>query len=93
MFFKIGAFKNFALFAGKYLTWSLFFRCFPVNIASFLRTVFLQKVFGKYAANLQEKTHAEVWKMWKMRNLTEFQKIYTFPSFPSHLFRKLFTSV
>ena len=34
-----------------------------------------------------------MWKMWKMRNLTEFQKIYTFPSFPSHLFRKLFTSV
>ena len=47
MFFKIGFLKNFAIFTGKHLGWSLFFinfmkrrlqhRCFPVNITKFLR--------------------------------------------------------
>ena len=56
MFFKIGVLKNFAMFTGKYLRWSLFLiklpackfikkglqrRCFPVNIAKFLRKAFL----------------------------------------------------
>ena len=44
MFFKIGVLKNFAIFIGKHLYWSLKFnfiikklqhRCFPVNIAKF----------------------------------------------------------
>ena len=52
--FKIGAPKNFAILTGKHLCWSLFLglkacnfikkrlqhRCFPVNIAKFLRTAF-----------------------------------------------------
>ena len=57
MFFKIGVLKNFAIFTGKHLCWSLFLiqlqaqaqackfirkrlqhRCFPVNIAKFLKT-------------------------------------------------------
>ena len=43
MFFKIGALKNFAVFTGKHLCWSLFlmklqaFRGISVNIAKFLR--------------------------------------------------------
>ena len=46
MFFKIGALKNFAIFTGKHVSWNLFliklqpWRCFPVNIAKFLRTAF-----------------------------------------------------
>ena len=46
MFIKIGALKYFAIFTGKHLCWSLFsiklraFRCFPVNIAKFLRAAF-----------------------------------------------------
>ena len=46
-FFKIGVLKNFAIFTGKRLCWSLFFiekrlhhRYFPNNIAKFLRTTF-----------------------------------------------------
>ena len=60
MFFKIGIFKNFAVFIGKHQRWSLFliilqtgrpakrhqYRCFPVNIAKFLRTPFLQNYSG-----------------------------------------------
>ena len=46
MFFKIGVLKNFAMFTGKHLCWSLFliklqaFRCFSVNIAKLLKAVF-----------------------------------------------------
>ena len=54
MFFKIGVLKNFAIFTEKHLCWSLFLiklqasrpkrlrqRCFPVDIAKFLRTDFV----------------------------------------------------
>ena len=47
IYFKIGVLKNFAMFTGKRLCWSLFlikiqaFRCFPVNIAKLLRAAFL----------------------------------------------------
>ena len=43
MFFEMGVLKNFAVFTGKPLCWSLFlikqqaFRCLPVNIAKSLR--------------------------------------------------------
>ena len=46
MFFKKAALKNFVIFTGKHLCWNLFltklqvFRCFPVNIATFLRAAF-----------------------------------------------------
>ena len=40
MFFKIGVFKNFAIFTGKHLCWSLFLICCPVNVTKFLRTSF-----------------------------------------------------
>ena len=52
MFFKIGALKNFEIFTGKHFCWwSLFliklqaFRCFPVNIAKFLRAAFFIEHF------------------------------------------------
>ena len=53
MFFKIGVLKSFVIFIGKYLRWGFFLikltqktskkhkhRCFLVNIAKFLRTLF-----------------------------------------------------
>ena len=48
MLFKIGVLKDFAIFRGKHICWSLFLIklqvCnFPVNIAKFLRTVFFHK--------------------------------------------------
>ena len=52
MFCKIDALKNPAIFTGKHLCWSFFLvnfiknvlqhQCFPVNIAKFLSTAFLQ---------------------------------------------------
>ena len=48
MFFKTGIFKNFVIFTRKHLCWNPFLiklrlqhRCFPGNIAKFLRTPFL----------------------------------------------------
>ena len=48
MFFKMGVLKNFAIFRGKHLRWSLFLiklqvYNFPVNIPKFLRKAFLMK--------------------------------------------------
>ena len=51
IFFKIGALNSFTIFTGKHLCWSLFkafnvinkrlqHRCYPVNIAKFLRAAF-----------------------------------------------------
>ena len=47
MFFKISVLQNFSILTGKHLCWSLFLimeslqhRCFPVNIAKFLKTAF-----------------------------------------------------
>ena len=50
MFFKIGALKNFPIFTRKHLCWSLFLikrlqqRCFPVNIAKFLRETIFKNI-------------------------------------------------
>ena len=38
--FKIGFLKNFAVFTGKHLCWSLQHRCFPVNIVKLSRSAF-----------------------------------------------------
>ena len=57
MFFKIGSIKNFAIFTGKHLCWGLFLiklqtpiqtptEVFPVDIAKFLRIVFLYNTSG-----------------------------------------------
>ena len=48
MFFKIGVIKNFVIFRGKHLCWSLFLIklqvCnFPVNIAEFFKNSFFHK--------------------------------------------------
>ena len=48
MFFEIGVLKNFAIFSGKHLCWSVFLiklqACnFPVNTANFVRTAFFKK--------------------------------------------------
>ena len=55
MFYKKVVFKLFTIFTGKHLCWSLFqikllafkrlqHRCFPVNIANFLRTSILKNI-------------------------------------------------
>ena len=57
MFFKIGSIKNSAIFTGKHLCWGLFLiklqtptqtptEVFPVDIAKFLRIVFLYNTSG-----------------------------------------------
>ena len=52
MFLKIDVLKNFAIFTGKQLRWSLYliklqaFKCFPMNIAKSLTAVFLQNTSG-----------------------------------------------
>ena len=58
MFFITSVLKNFAIFTGEHLCWSLFliklqacnfikkrpqYRCFPVNIVKFLRTTFFYR--------------------------------------------------
>ena len=54
MFFKIGVLKNFIIFTGKHLCWSLFliklqaFNCFPVNNAKILKAAFLWNNSGGY---------------------------------------------
>ena len=49
MFFEIGALKNFAIFRGKHLRWSLFLiklqACnVPVNIVKFFQNSFFHKI-------------------------------------------------
>ena len=57
MFFKTGSIKNSAIFTGKHLCWGLFLiklqtptqtptEVFPVDIAKFLRIVFLYNTSG-----------------------------------------------
>ena len=62
MFFKKAVLKNFARFTGKHLCWSHFLiklqvfmhRYFAVNIATFLRSAFLQNTFFPYEYYYQE---------------------------------------
>ena len=66
MFFKIDVLKNFATVTGKQLCWSPRNRCFPVNIAKFLRTalfiehlwwlLLLIAVYSSFSINLFRKT-------------------------------------
>ena len=54
MFFKIDVLKNFIIFTGKHLCWSLFliklqaFSCFPVNNAEFLKAALFWNNSGGY---------------------------------------------
>ena len=43
---KKGVLKNFAIFTGKHLRKRLQHRCFPVNIAKYLRTPILMNISG-----------------------------------------------
>ena len=57
MFLKIVALKNFAIFTGKHLCWSLFIknrlqqRCFLVNIGKFLRAPILKNICKRLLLN------------------------------------------
>ena len=79
---KKGVLRNFAKFTGKYLCRSLFFnkaagleafikkrfwhRCFPVNFAKFLRTLFSQNTSRKLLASNKIKTQKNKKKKKKM---------------------------
>ena len=78
MFFRIGVLKNIAIFTGKHLCWSLLLkksilkkrlqhRSFPVNIAKFLRTPFLQNTSGWLF--LLGMIH--IWRPWKLSNFQD----------------------
>ena len=67
MFYKKTVLKNFAIFAGKYLCWSLFLitvqafrlqdRCFPVNFAKYLRTAILKNICQRLLLYLDLKNN------------------------------------
>ena len=67
MFYKKTVLKNFAIFAAKYLCWSLFLitvqafrlqdRCFPVNFAKYLRTAILKNICQRLLLYLDLKNN------------------------------------
>ena len=67
MFYKKTVLKNFAIFAGKYLCWSLFLitvqafrlqdRCFPANFAKYLRTAILKNICQRLLLYLDLKNN------------------------------------
>ena len=85
---KKGVLRNFAKFTGKYLCRSLFFnkaagleafikkrfwhRCFPVNFAKFLRTLFSQNTSRKLLASNKIKTQKN--KKIKKKNGSYIEK-------------------
>ena len=95
MFFKIGILKNFVIFTGKHLCWSLFLikltqktskklkhRCFLVNIAEFLRTLFLRTppvaasaVLKKFVDSQENIGGGGSIHLYFFTNTTEFNKM------------------
>ena len=55
MYFRIGAFKNFAMFTGKYLCWSLFFNKYAgLKACNFFKKILQHKFFSvKFAKFLR----------------------------------------
>ena len=85
MFWKIGALKNFMIFTGKHLCWSLFLlkfiqnrlqrRCFPVNFAEVLRiAIFIE----------------HLWWLLECRVITMKQVQVASAAFLRRFFRKIF---
>ena len=85
MFWKIGALKNFMIFTGKHLCWSLFLlkfiqnrlqrRCFPVNFAEVLRiAIFIE----------------HLWWLLECRVITMKQVQVAWAAFLRCFFRKIF---
>ena len=87
---RIGVLRSFAKFTGKHLCQSLlkaetllknrlWHRCFPVNFAIFLRTLFLQTtsgrlllhfiVFMNFSVNSYQHVHAKTSHVWKSRKV------------------------
>ena len=71
MFFKIGVLKHFTIFTGKHLSWSLKackyikkrlqHRCFPVNIAEFLRiAIFIEHLWWLLECRVEAGTLKQV---------------------------------
>ena len=56
--------KNFTIFIGKHLRWGFFLvklfqhRCFPVNIAKFLRTLILKNICERLLLNFVSSSNA-----------------------------------
>ena len=70
VFYKKAVLKYFAIFTGKHLCWSLKFikmrlqhRCFPVNIAKFLRAPILKNICERLLLN--DKNSLTWIKSWK----------------------------
>ena len=67
VFCKKDVLRNFTKFTGKHLCQSLFLnkvadlRCFPVNVAKFLRAPFLQNTSASYYMITTQKLFNEVW--------------------------------
>ena len=81
MFSKIDVHKNFAIFTGEHLSWSLFLikllnrdfskkrlqhRCFPVNIAKFLKTPFFTEHFQLLLLRIRKRLN-EIISLWVFR--------------------------
>ena len=96
MFFRIVVLKNFSVFTGKHQCWSLFLiklqtwrlakrlqnKCFPVNIAKFLRTPFLQNTSGGCFYKMM-KFYKDMstffltgWRHMSRKNTMEISSIY-----------------
>ena len=64
-YIKKTIFKHFAIFIGKNQSWSLFLiklfqhRCFPVNIAKFLRTPILKNICKQLLLNVVFNSNEE----------------------------------
>ena len=65
---KRGVFKNFAIFTGKHLFWSLQHRFFPVKSAKFLRTPILKNICERLLLNLLDTTLLHETILKKHRN-------------------------
>ena len=71
IFFDIGVLRNFAIFRGKHLCWSVFLiklqACnFPVNITKFLRTPFFHK--APPVAASEKSLNFPGKRQWRRRN-------------------------
>ena len=93
---KKGVLKSFANFTGKHLYWSLFLiiKIVKESAEAAIQMCSEEKVFWKYAANLQESTHAEVRFQQSCKvtllNVAYYNLLHTFRTlFPKNTCRRL----
>ena len=106
LFYKKGVLKNLAKFTGKHLCWSFFFkkvaglslqhRCFPVNFAKFLRTLYrtppgdciCMRSFSRLKKPIKKLFY---FKQSLQNNVTKRTWVFIFVLFPPniHIFFKI----